>query len=68
MNDDRKWGFIDKNGENVIPCKWLDVENFDEGYALVVDEKKKVGYIDMEGNLVIPCERSYREYLSKDYQ
>ncbi len=31
------WGFIDKTGKVVIPCKWFDAGSFSEGLAPVLD-------------------------------
>lgn len=29
------YGFIDKTGNIVIPYKWVEVENFHDGFAMV---------------------------------
>ena len=49
-----KWGFIDKTGKQVIPCKYDGVGSFEEGLALVSLNFKR-GYIDKTGKQVIPC-------------
>lgn len=54
------WGFVDKEGNEVIKCKWADAWNFNEGLAIVqmdkdgeVDyEDKKWGVIDRDGKLL----------------
>ena len=51
-----KYGFIDKTGKVVIPCKWKDAWDFHEGLAPVKDANGKWGYIDKTGKLVIPCQ------------
>ena len=43
-----KWGFIDKEGREVIPFKYDDINPFSEGVALVKINSKK-GYIDING-------------------
>jgi hypothetical protein len=48
-----KWGYIDKTGLVVIPCKFDGAEDFSEGLAAVVI-KEKWGYIDKTGKVVIP--------------
>ena len=57
LND--KWGFIDKSGRLVIPCKYDDSGSFSEGLAEVglKDESGyyKYGFIDKSGTEVIPC-------------
>ena len=35
MNDNGKWGFIDKTGKVVIPYKWNNVQWFRNGEARV---------------------------------
>ena len=49
-----KYGFIDKSGNEVIPCKYDYVQGFHEGLALV-KQNYKIGFIDKTGNQVIPC-------------
>ena len=51
---DDKWGFIDKSGKEVIPCKYDVIEGFDEGLARVLRDDK-FGFIDKSGKEVIPC-------------
>jgi len=48
-----KWGFCDRNGEIVIPCKYDHVGFFSEGLACV-KLNGKWGFIDKEGKEVIP--------------
>ena len=56
MEDDNgKWGFIDKTGKVVSPCRWMHIENFSEGLASVEDDNGKYGFIDKTGKVVIPC-------------
>ena len=52
LND--KWGFIDKTGREVIPCKYDWVGNFNEGLA-AVELNEKYGYIDKTARELIPC-------------
>ncbi len=49
------YGFIDRNGSEVIPCQYAEVGNFIDGYAYVRQDGL-YGYIDKTGTLVIPCE------------
>lgn len=52
------FGFIDKTGKVVIPCKWKDNYDFGsilEGLAEVVDANDLHGFIDKTGAVVIPC-------------
>ena len=55
IGNNNKFGFIDKTGKLIIPCKWNKVEGFREGFACVKDDKDKWGFIDKTGKLIIPC-------------
>ena len=48
------WGFIDKQGNEVISCQYKKVESFSCGLALVSNDQGVYGYIDVTGKLVIP--------------
>ena len=51
----QKYGFVNHKGEIVIPCKWDNVGEFNEGLAAVADGSGKEGFLDTKGNRVIPC-------------
>lgn len=56
---DRKtklFGFIDRHGNEVIPCTWRSAGDFSQHLADVQDEYEKYGYVDVTGEIVIPCE------------
>ena len=59
-----KCGFIDKNGYEIIPCKYDDAEGFSEGLA-GVEKGGKWGFIDRNGNEIIPCKYYYTEGFSE---
>ncbi len=48
-----KWGFIDKTGNEVIPCKFNRVYRFSEGLARV-KLNRKYGFINKSGKEIIP--------------
>ena len=52
--NNEKYGFIDKNGKEVIPCKYGYAGGFSEGLALV-QMNDKWGFVDKNGKEVIPC-------------
>lgn len=54
IGNNGKFGFIDIQGELVIPCKWRWANEFHDGMAFVVNDNLKVGYIDKKGEFVIP--------------
>ncbi|AFY33466.1 WG repeat-containing protein [Calothrix sp. PCC 7507] len=51
----KKYGFINKNGELVIAAKFDEIRNFSSGLA-AVKIGDKWGYIDKTGKLVIPVQ------------
>lgn len=48
-DDDGYYGFRDKNGINVIECKYSYASNFNQNFALVVDYSGYSFYIDKSG-------------------
>ncbi|MBR1792478.1 MAG: WG repeat-containing protein [Bacteroidales bacterium] len=52
-----KYGYVDQNGLEVIPCIYDEVGKFSEGLA-VVRNAKKYGYVNTNGQEVIPCNYS----------
>ncbi len=50
-----KYGFVDRHGNEVIPCIWRSAGEFSEYMAGVMDENHKCGYVDLTGRLAIPC-------------
>jgi hypothetical protein len=57
-----KWGYIDVNGKEVIPCIYDHAERFTEGMGMVCQMKNKKcrwGFVNKKGELVIPCEYNY---------
>ena len=47
-----------KNGEEIIPCKYKDADNFSDGLARV-RSKKGWGFVNKDGEEIIPCK--YKE-------
>lgn len=45
-------GFIDLDGQEVIPLKYLEAENFDETGTVLVGDQQKKYYIDKAGNYI----------------
>ena len=53
INKDGKWGFVDKNGEIKVSCKYDMVTEINEyGFAGVMQDNRW-GVIDAEGNVVV---------------
>lgn len=63
-----KWGFVDKTGAEVVPCKyindWYNIPEFHEGLA-VVQTSNGWGCIDLHGNEVVPCQYGGAKLLSE---
>ena len=52
---DGKWGFVNKEGEEIIPCKYENVEYFENGHCFV-QKNEKWGIINKDGKEVVACE------------
>ena len=50
-----KFGFINPEGQEIIPCVWKSAGEFSEYLAGVKDANNKCGYVDVSGQLTIPC-------------
>jgi hypothetical protein len=55
VEQDHKWGFIDRTGKIAIPLQFDSANNFHEGLALVTANGKKL-FIDASGEVVIKPE------------
>lgn len=64
-NDVCRYGFINREGKEVIPCRYRDCEEFSNGYAAVEDTAGDWGYLDKNGNEVIECQYQYAEDFSE---
>lgn len=51
---DRKTGFINEDGEEIVPCKYDEACDFSEGMAIVVAEDL-CGFVNEKGEESIPC-------------
>ena len=54
--DTKKFGFVNRHGQEIISCMWRSVGNFSEYLAAVVDINRRCGYVDVTGRLAIPCQ------------
>lgn len=48
QNADGFWGYIDQNGETVIPCEWSEAGTFRNG------QDGRAGAISLDGKTVVP--------------
>lgn len=56
VSNDKKWGYINESGEQVIDFNFYDAETFSKDGLAPVKEKKLWGFIDASGKMVIPAE------------
>lgn len=59
------WGFINENGEEVIPCQFCNVDDFEDDYCIVYNDKDMKSVINKYGTMLFPF-RNY-ESISLDY-
>ena len=57
-NNTGKWGFADKEGNEILPCKYDDIEPYDNGLA-AVETDGKWGFIDKKGTEITPFKYDY---------
>ena len=55
VKKDGKYGFIDKAGNEIVPCSYDNVGDFHDHMAWVRNHDWKYGYVDDMGDIVIPC-------------
>lgn len=63
VEKDGKFGYIDKLGKEIIPCKYDDAEDFNDGIA-VVKINEKCGCINSKGRIKIPLRYQEIYYYS----
>lgn len=54
MKCEGKYGYVNNEGQSVIPCMFASASHFSDGVAAVeLDEKSGTAFIDSEGNMII---------------
>lgn len=66
-----KWGYIDENGETVIPFKYYDAWNFNEGLGIVYladpdEDGAKWSVLDTKGEVVFT--KKFKEMTPDDFR
>lgn len=61
------WGFIDKNGKEIIPAQYINYSSFCNGFAFVRNKKRKWGAINKKNEIIIPFEYCRRSYFCRGY-
>lgn len=64
VKKDDKYGFINANGEEVVPCIYEDAQNFSEGLSRI-KKNGKYGFINSKGEEVIPCKIHFASSFSE---
>ena len=59
---DGKYGFINKDGEEIIPCKYIDADDFFDGLARV-HSKEGWGFVNKDGEEIISCKYEDADYF-----
>lgn len=54
VGKDKKYGFIDKLGNEIISCQYDNATDFHYGVSIVEIDGKK-GIVDLYGNWILPC-------------
>ncbi|PWJ41880.1 WG repeat-containing protein [Sediminitomix flava] len=54
-SSERKYGFINLEGEQVIPCTFKNAQNFSDGLAAIM-QRGKWGYIDNTGKVILQAQ------------
>lgn len=65
-----KWGYINSEGNEVIPCKYVGVSPFSEGLACVYleDDNMPIEFIDKKGNTIISGYYGFAENGGMTYE
>ena len=61
----KKYGFIDKLGHEIVPCIYDKAEDYHLGIS-IVSKGEKTGVINQEGDIVIPCKFDDIQTFGKD--
>ncbi len=65
VNIDDKYGVVDMDGNEVVPCEYDGVDDVFEGFIKVYNGKwgqRKYGLIDTKGNVILSCEYPILKY------
>lgn len=60
----RGWGFIDPNGDEIIPPQYAYVSPMNEGFAYF-EEDDKIGFIDSLGKVIVKPKYIYAGYFKE---
>lgn len=55
QNGEGKYGYINADGEEIIPCIFTNAYRFWHGLAVVMDEEEEWGAVNLQGDMLIDC-------------
>ena len=61
VNRNKKWGYINRNGKEVIPCRFDDAIDFDNGKAVVMINGER-RCINTAGEFITDCTFDYQKW------
>ncbi len=67
-NSTELWGYIDKEGNEVIPCKYYSANAFNDGVAIVCTDENTSFCIDREGNVLFRLDTDNNYYSDSGFQ
>ncbi len=51
-----QWGFVNEEGQEVVPCQYDEVRDFEDGELMAaVRRGGQWGFVNQEGQEVVPC-------------
>lgn len=56
QNEEDKYGYINADGEEIIPCIFMNAYDFRDGLVVVMNEKGKWGTMNLQGDMLIDCD------------
>lgn len=56
QNEDAEYGYINADGEEIIPCSFTSAYCFWNGLAVVMDEEGEWGAMNLQGDMLIDCD------------
>jgi hypothetical protein len=65
LSKEDKWGYVDENKNEVIPCVYFYADNFVDGFAIAAKGEKEYGIIDKSGKEIVPFK--YEELKTEYY-
>lgn len=62
--NNKKFGYLNIDGKEIISCKYIDASDFRANRAIVGVDYNKYGLIDLSGKIIIPTEYSNIKFMN----